>query len=119
MSSVTFGRWFSIGPPLSYERLGGGAPALVFSFALIRAPFERRGCRRFRGLLPLIPAWFSRVVVPAARPPNRPASTIRIRPGTAPATRQTNLPGGWEHPPPAVSFPFEPEAPLIRPPPSF
>src|SRR5260370_22375351 len=47
--SISLWRSISIWPPLSFERLGGGAPAFVFSFALIRAPFERRGCHRFRG----------------------------------------------------------------------
>src|SRR5258708_11229043 len=112
--SISLWRSISIWPPLSFERLGGGAPALVFSLALIRAPFERRGSHRYPGLLPLIPAWFSRAAGPAARPWSRPASTIRTRPGTAPAPRQANLPNGREHHRSAIAFRFERETRWMR-----
>src|SRR5690348_17429535 len=52
------------------------APAFGFSFALTRAPIERRGCRRFRGRHPLVPEYFSRVAVPAARPRDRKSTRL-------------------------------------------
>src|SRR6266851_5467392 len=107
--SISFWRSTSFWRSLSFEWDGCGAPVLVFSFGLIPAPFERRGCRKFPGPLPPIRAWFSLAAAPAARPWNRPASTIRTRPGTAPAQRQTNPPDGREHPRSAFAFRFERE----------
>src|SRR6266513_2817897 len=92
---------------ISFDRPGGDAPVLVFSFGLIPAPFERRGCRKSPGPLPPIGAWFSRAVAPAARPWSRPASTIRTPLGTSPAKRQTNPPDGREHSRSAIAFQCE------------
>src|ERR1700681_1637259 len=119
-SSTSFSkRSISFCRSLSFELAGNGAAPLVFSFGLIPAPFERRGCRKFPGLLPPIRAWFSRAAALAARPWNRPASTIRTRPGTAPAQRQTNPPDGREHPRSAIAFRFEREARWMRRAPPF
>src|SRR6202521_4558869 len=107
-SSTSFSkRSISFCRSLSFELAGNGAAPLVFSFGLIPAPFERRGCRKFPGLLPPIRAWFSRAAALAARPWNRPASTIRTRPGTAPGQRQPN--------PPAAVLPAPKAACLLLP----
>src|SRR5882762_938260 len=119
-SSTSFSkRSISFWRSLSFERAGGGAAALVFSFGLIPAPFERRGGHKFHGLLPPIRACFSRAVALAARPWSRPGSTIRTRPGTIPAKRQTNLPNGREHLRSGTVFRFEREARRRRPAPPF